>query len=397
MQVTIAGTGMNPNTISAEAERAIHEADVLIGAARLLSDYQSEGKETLCSIDAEEILEFLKARAASGLLRAVILVSGDPGFYSAAKKLTEALSEFSPAVLPGISSLSCFFARLGKSWQDAKLVSCHGRDTDPVAAVRRNKWTFLLTGGNVAGIAEKLTACGFGDLSCTAGEDLGLPSERIREFRVSGLAAAGDFSSLTVLLVENPAADPRVRFGLPDDSFLRGNVPMTKSEVRAVLMAKLSVRPGDTCWDVGCGTGSVTCEMALAAFEGRVYGIDKNEEALLLTRGNLLAQHIGNAEVVSGSAPEALSALPAPDAVFIGGSTGNLKEIAEAALKKNPAARLAVSAISLETAYLAVRIFEEKGLSAELIQLSVSRGKKAGGLHLLMANNPVFLITGGAS
>ena len=168
---------------------------------------------------------------------------------------------------------------------------------------------------------------------------------------------------------------------------------MTKQEVRAAVLAKLAVRPEDTVWDVGAGTGSVSVELALAARRGRAYAVEYRDEALSLIEENRRRFGAWNLRVVRGKAPEALSSLPAPDAVFVGGSEGRLREIVDAALSKNPDARLCVSAIALETLSAALDVFKAQGLDAEVMQLAVSRAKPGARLHLLLANNPVFLVT----
>ena len=168
---------------------------------------------------------------------------------------------------------------------------------------------------------------------------------------------------------------------------------MTKQEVRAAVLAKLAIQPDDILWDVGAGTGSVSVEMALAASEGQVYAAECDPDACELIAQNRAKFAVQNLHLTKGTAPAALADWPAPDAVFIGGSKGNLDAIVEAALAANPAVRLCVSAIALETLQQAVAALTVRGLTAQVTQISVSRTKTAGELHLLMANNPVFLIT----
>ena len=179
--------------------------------------------------------------------------------------------------------------------------------------------------------------------------------------------------------------------GIADEDFIRGSVPMTKREVRAAIRSHLGVRRSDTIWDVGAGTGSVSVELALTADEGAVYAVERDEEALGLIEENRRRFGAWNLRVVRGTAPEALRELSAPDAVFIGGSKGNLRGIADAALAKNPNVRLCMTAIALETLSAALEAFRD--MDTEIVQIAVSRAKAAGELHLLMANNPVFLIT----
>ena len=205
------------------------------------------------------------------------------------------------------------------------------------------------------------------------------------------------FDSLAVLLIENPAPDDRIRCGIPDEEFIRGKVPMTKAEIRAITMSKLGLCPGDVCWDVGCGTGSVTVEMALAAYKGHVYGVDKNEDAVALTEQNAAAFHLGNVNAICGGAPEALRDLPTPDAVFIGGSGGRMDAVFDIILDKNPRARIVVNAIALESVQAALAAFAAHGMEPELVQVGVSAAKAVAGLHMMMAQNPIFIISGGGS
>ena len=263
----------------------------------------------------------------------------------------------------------------------------------PVAACQKGVPTFFLTGGSEtpATLCARLAAAGYGEVIATVGENLGSDAQRLVTDTVAALAQQ-QFAPLSVLLAERCPAPPRRTPGLPDEVFLRGKTPMTKQEVRAAVLAKLAVRPNDTLWDVGAGTGSVSVEMALAAPEGRVYAAECDADACELICQNRAKFAVQNLHLTQGLAPEALADWPAPDAVFIGGSKGNLRAIVDAALAANPAARLCISAIALETLQQAVAALTAHGLTAQVTQIAVSRSRAAGSLHLLMANNPVFLI-----
>ena len=168
---------------------------------------------------------------------------------------------------------------------------------------------------------------------------------------------------------------------------------MTKQEVRAAIRSKLAVRRGDTIWDVGAGTGSVSVELALAADCGRVCAVECREDACALIEANRRRLGAWNLRVVRGTAPGALRELPKPDAVFIGGSKGELPAIMETVLAANPAARLCVAAIALETLSTALEVCKKMDLETEITQIAVNHARSAGELHLLVANNPIFLIT----
>lgn len=162
-------------------------------------------------------------------------------------------------------------------------------------------------------------------------------------------------------------------------------------------LSKLGLAPDAVCWDIGCGTGSVTVELALSAYRGRVYAVDRSAAAVYLTRRNCAAFRIGNVKVVSGLAPDVFAALPPPDGAFIGGSGGKMRDIITCLLAKNPRARIVVSAIAWESLTEAMEAFAANGLEAEIIQVGIVRAKATAGLHMLLANNPVFLLSAGGS
>ena len=322
-----------------------------------------------------------------------------PGDYSVHNALAAAAAAIAlgiPArVYPGVSSIQLLSAALGRPWQDWKLVSAHGCACDPVAECMMNRSVFFLTGGTEtpASLCQKLTDAGMGEAHGVVGENLGTEAEAIRYGSAAELAGQS-FAPLSVLLVENFDL-PQLRApGFPDESFIRSEVPMTKQEVRAAALAKLAVMPTDTLWDVGAGTGSVSVELALAAPKGRVYAVECEPDACELIRKNRAKFHACNLILIEGRAPDVLADLPAPDAVFIGGTKGGMEAVLDEVLGKNPNARICISAIALETLGAAIAALTARGLTAEVTQIAVSRTKPAGRLHLLMANNPIFLITG---
>ena len=176
--------------------------------------------------------------------------------------------------------------------------------------------------------------------------------------------------------------------------FIRGDVPMTKQEVRAVALAKLRLTATDTVWDVGAGTGSVSIEAALVARAGSVWAVERNAAGVRLIRENADAFGCGNVHAVPGVAPEALAKLPVPDAVFVGGSAGELLSIVEAALEKNSQVRLCVPCVTVETLTEACALLlgsRFKGFEA--CQVSAARAEAVGSHHLMKAQNPVFLVS----
>ena len=394
--VTLIGMGASAATLTAEAREALGRAELVAGAQRLL-DALPAGvtAERVPAVRPADILA-----AVAGAQNAAVLYSGDTGFYSGAAGLLARLKEAGiPArVLPGLSSVQMLAAALGRPWQDWKLVSAHGRPCDPVAAVCGGRPAFFLTGTGESGpaaLCAQLTAAGLGTLPVTVGENLGLASRRI--FAGTAAGAAGErFGPLAVLLAEPAFRLPVRTPGWPDETFVRAEgVPMTKRAVRAQVLAQLALCPGETVWDVGAGTGSVSLEMAYANGGAPVWAVERLPEACAVLEENRRRLGGWNVRPVSGEAPAALAGLPAPDAVFIGGTRGRLGPILDAALAANPAVRICLTAIALETLAAALDACTARGLEAEITQIAAAHA--AGRPHLLRAENPVFLITATAA
>ncbi|MBR2807766.1 MAG: precorrin-6y C5,15-methyltransferase (decarboxylating) subunit CbiE [Oscillospiraceae bacterium] len=390
MKLTLIGCGCGRGTLSLEARAAIEQAQMLVGAPRLLEEFP-EVAERKPARSAKEILEALQQADSRDT---AVLFSGDSGFYSGAGTLFYQLEGEAPVLLPGISSLQVLSARLKEPWQDWKLCSAHGKDCDPTAAVCEGKPVFFLTGGKLgpAELCARLKEDGLGFLRTAAGENMGTQEEQIRLGNVEEFAEQY-FAPLSVLLVRPAPRCPRKCPGFPDEAFLREDgIPMTKQEVRSVILAKLNPDPEETCWDIGTGTGSVAVELAMQA--KRVFSVERDDKALALAERNRRQFGAWNLRLIHGTAPGALNGLPAPDAVFIGGSSGNLSGIVQAICAANPNARICVSAVTLETLQEATPALKDLGFETEVLQLSVSRSRRAGDLTMMTAQNPVFLITG---
>jgi precorrin-6Y C5,15-methyltransferase (decarboxylating) len=395
-KLTLIGIGMgNPDTLTIAAKSAADEAEVLIGAERLLEAFSGLSAERVPAVRAEEVAEAVRLHEEKNV---AVLYSGDTGFYSGAESLYPLLEDRDFDVLPGMSSLQYLCAKAHTAWQDVCCVSVHGREADCAGEMQSRKKVFFLTGGNrhVQDVCRELTDRGMGEFTAFAGERLSYPDERIVRGAVEELAEM-TFSDLSVLLVENdrPARAEVALPGLPDEAFLRGGTPMTKAEVRAVCLSKLRLTPSCIVWDVGAGTGSVSVECALTAEKGRVFAVERDGEALSLLEQNREKFGAWNMEIVAGEAPQILEELPKPDRVFVGGSGGNLEEILRAALQKNPVVRIVVTAVTLETLAEAARCFELFELeNTEITELSVAKARLAGSYHLMQAHNPVWILSG---
>ncbi|MEA5136031.1 MAG: precorrin-6y C5,15-methyltransferase (decarboxylating) subunit CbiE [Candidatus Fimivivens sp.] len=395
MKVTIAGYGTgNKQGCLPEVQRILDAAGLVLGAPRLLQSAHIIAPRGVAAINAEEIAAAINA---SHVDSACVLMSGDSGFYSGTKRLLPLLTEHDVTVLPGVSSVQAFSAALQIPWQAWRLCSAHGVDCNAAHEISRHAECFFLTGGTQTPdtLCYKLAEDDFGMLNAFVGSDLGGEEQQIISGTVEELAKR-QFSPLSVLLVQNPAPRIRVGFGLPDTAFIRGNIPMTKSEVRAVALSKLRLCGQDIVYDIGSGTGSVAVEAALALDTGRVYAIEQKPEGCRLTQENARRLGVFNLTCIEGTAPDALQTLPAPDAAFIGGSAGRLREIIALLRDKNPNVRLVVTAVTLETIAEATGLFSELNLpNSEVVQIAVSRSEPLGRYHILAAQNPVYIISGG--
>lgn len=417
-KINVIGVGMgNPDTLTLEGARAIRQADVLIGAGRLVSELcKIYGKSGVAYIKAQEILDFIDEFDGENF---AVLMSGDTGFYSGCKRLCKLIDErnaennqgnqlkYQYRIIAGISSLQYFAGQLKTNWDDIKCVSLHGRTGNPVGDVLNNNRTFFLLGSNMAAteICRQLTDSGLGHLKVSIGQRLSYSDEVIETGRAEEFVDA-EFDNLSVILVENPCALQRENFssGIEDGEFIRGGIPMTKSEVRAVTLSKIAPGKDDVIWDIGAGTGSVTVELALAARRGQVLAVECKDEGVKLIEENIEKFGLQNVKVLKGIAPEVVedflkdspeSPWAKPDKVFIGGSRGNLEAIFERVFKANREAQITVNAITMETIAEAVNLAEKFNLEdLDICQVSVAKTHQVGSYNMLEGTNPVFIISG---
>ena len=393
-KVSLVGIGMGAQkTLTLEGKQAFDEAELLIGAKRMTDAVQKPGQAVLHEYRSDRIVEYIKAHPEYRTV--AIALSGDVGFYSGAKKLVDLLGE-EVQVICGISSVVYFMAKIGLSWDDAKIVSAHGRKCNLVSLIRHNRkvCSILGTEDGVAALASKLVYYGMGDVTLYVGENLSYENEKIFHDKAANLTEyRGDALSVVTAYNENTRAFSAVH-GICDEEFLRGKAPMTKEEVRTVSLSKLRLGEDSVCYDVGAGTGSVSIEMALRAWNGEVYAIEKKEDALALLKENKQKFAADNLTIVSGTAPEAMTELPVPTHAFIGGSSGNMNAIVKLLLEKNPKVRIVINCITLETVTEAMNAIRDFDLTdVDIVQLGAARSKSIGRYHMMMGENPIYIIS----
>lgn len=394
-----AGPGAEEYLVSA-AKSIIDKCDVLIGGQRNLEAFKTMGKE-MVSIEGglDEVCSFVKGNLGKKIM--AVIVSGDPGIYSMSSYLRRQLPEANAEIIPGISSLQYLCAKAGCSWEDADIISVHGRSFEQLLhTLKKSKKLIVFTdGGNSpAQVCREMLKMGITDATVTVGEYLSYPQERIVSATVSQIAEM-EFPGLSIMLIQdintqiNTSPDFPVP-GIPDHMFMRGDAPMTKEEVRVVSISKLRLSHDSTVIDIGAGTGSVAIECSLICQQGFVYAVERNAEAIGLIHKNIDKFGVNNIKVVEGLAPQALEGLPRVDRVFIGGSGGSIKEIIGWVSQKCPGARVVVNAITLESVVECTERFEAMGfVDIEVVNVAISRAVKAGNKHMMRALNPVYIIS----
>ncbi len=390
------------NYIYPAANKVIEASGVLIGGRRNLDLFlHLEKEEVVIGNKLADVERYIIEHI--GKKKMAVLASGDPGVFSISEYLKNRLVDIELLVYPGISSMQYLCAGINKSWDDIFITSLHGRELNNLTGIVKNHGKVILfTGGTSSPfhVCRELISNGLGDVTVTIGEKLSYPEERIVTGSPEEMAKL-EFDSLSIMLVENPGqgfatnqvweiATP----GIPDELFVRGDVPMTKEEVRTVVLSKLRLREDSVVYDIGAGTGSVSIECGLIAKKGRVYAIEKEKDALALVRENVRKFGPGNVTVVEGVAPDVLMGLTKPDRIFIGGTDGRMDSILGWAAAMNHRIRIVVNAVAIETACEAIAGLNSRGFrDIDITGVSVTKGRLVGKKHMMQALNPIYIIS----
>ena len=414
--LTLVGIGMGtPEQMTLEAQHALEQAQVIFGAKRMLEAVREFPAEKVCEYRREQIAVYLCEHPQ--LTRAAVVFSGDVGFYSGADSFGECLNcgekSWTVCRIAGISSVNYFAAKLGVAWQDVKLCSVHGRDTDLLKQITENKKVFSLFNGGeqLTELAGQLHDNGLDHVRLSAGFDLGYETEEIWQGSVREFLSRPVRTGLCVALFENVDVNNQKSVdtgdvslqkdngrpttgNLPDALFERGAVPLTKEEIRAVALSKLRLTADAICYDIGAGTGGMTMDMARYVPNGTIIAFERNAEACELIRANAARLSARQVTVVQGSAPEILEGYEMPTHAFIGGSGGRLHEIVELLLEKNPCMRIVIDAVTLETVSEANALLKTLPVKdVDIVSVTVAKAKSAGAYHLMESMNPVYIFS----
>ncbi len=403
--------------LSDTARQHLAMADVVIGAGRTLELVRPHlaAKAALKDMDGVlgEVPGWIATARATGQ-RVVALATGDPLCHGIASWLTGKLGRDGFEILPAVSTLQLAFARFKQPWQDVKIASCHRADAGDwfvgatsehglyplMRAVAQNTLVATFTGpeNNPARLARALITAGYGEESrLSVACRLLLPDQQLFPGLAPAEAAAMDFPEPNVVLIERQPDPRQPAFGLDDLEYLQRTPEkglITKQEARALSLAKLRLAPDAIVWDIGAGSGSVGLEAARLAPHGHVWAIEKNEGDAANARANAARLRVGNYTLAEGKAPTHLDTWPDPDAVFIGGSGGELAELIRLILGRlKPGGRLVMNFVTLENLATATHELTANGACWDVVQLQASRSQPILDMHRMAAQNPVWIVS----
>lgn len=403
--LTIIGIGPGSSDyVMPGAIRCMRAAHTTIGAKRILPMLKE-----VCGEDAPTCFEPMGKiketfEKIDGLLKedrdVALVVSGDPLMYSLYKTIiNDPISEgWEINILPGIGSMQMLGAAFGETMEDAKLVSVHGRakTSGSIAlTVTEHPKVFFLCSKEQgpAWFSRIMMDYGLTDVTVYAGSNLSYEDEWLVSGSPAEMAEL-DYPSLCVAMIKNPNPREVLRpCFLRDADFERGKTPMTKEEIRVLILHKMRICPDDVIWDIGAGTGSISIECARQAPFGEVHAVERYEDAVALIGKNKEKFGTDNLKIYHGNAADLVSELPTPSKVFIGGSGGKLKEIVDVIREKHKNISVTVTAVTIETIAEAGEILGAYDPDYDVIQATIGRGRKIGSYHIVDTNNPVMIFT----
>ncbi len=403
-KITIIGVGDDGiEGLTRAAQATLSSAKVVLGSADLLKQCSGECERVSLPTDLDAIAAEVDKKREGPV---VLLTSGDPLFYGTAKFLCERLGKDRFDVFPHVSSMQLAFARIKESWDDAYLGNLASHPISYVSErIRTASKAGLFTTEQCPpqAVAASLLDRGIDYYTAYVCENIGSPNERVTRGSLQEIAGA-EFRDLNVLiLVRHPDAPdrpPRMSgrrlFGNPDECFLQSQPKrglLTTSEVRTIALSEMDLGEGSVSWDIGAGSGSVAIEAAQLSPRGKVYAIEMDPEDYNLLVENAKQFGVANLQPILGRAPEAWNDLPAPDAVFIGGTGRSVLALVGdiwAALKEG--GRLVVNMASIDNVTKLRELLCELGVSPSVMMVNISRSQEQLDALRLESANPSFLV-----
>jgi precorrin-6Y C5,15-methyltransferase (decarboxylating) len=392
-----------PAGLSSQARDHIAGARILAGGRRHLAFFPHwHGETIVVGSDVPAFVAALRERYRHE--RTIVLASGDPLFYGIGRALLEGIPRDDLVFLPHVSSVQLAFARVKETWHDARVVSLHGRTADAlVVAVRaREAKIAVLTDARhhpaaIAAILRRLGAAE--DYALWVCENLAGADERVTRFWARDLRDES-FSPLNVVVLVRQAVDDGVAdlplLGIPESALKHQPGPrgmITRREVRLLALCYLELRPADVLWDIGAGSGSVSLEAARLSQRLRIFAVERDAAAFARLEANVAQLGAVEVRAIHAEAPEGLTALPDPDAVFLGGSGGRLVEVLDAAVRRlRTGGRMVLNCITLENFARSWERLGELGLEPEATSVQLGHSRPLGRLHSLEPDNPILIV-----
>ena len=391
--ITVVGIGAGP--LPEDVRALVDGGALVVGAPRHLE--RAGARDGVKLGDLGSALTAIEACAGD----VVLLASGDPGFFGIVRALAERFGRERLQVIPGVSSVAAAFARAGLPWDDAIVVSAHGRDPRPaINACLAHPKVAVLTAPDFgpADLAPLLAGSGRRML---VAERLGEDDERVVEGAAEEIAAGRWRDPNVVVVLDEqsmvgargtawPARRTPERWALPEEAFEHRDGMITKREVRALSIARLGPGMGDLVWDVGAGSGSVAIECARLG--AAAIAVERDPRACTTIERNA-HRHDVSIKVVQGEAPEALETLPDPDAVYVGGTGAAFEPILKLAAARTRRAAV-VALAGLDRVGLGWELLASGGLRVDAVLVQAARLRALGDAHRLAPINPVFLLVG---
>ncbi|ROQ93369.1 precorrin-6y C5,15-methyltransferase (decarboxylating) subunit CbiE [Desulfosoma caldarium] len=430
--IAVVGIGTGPKTCALEGLQWIQRAEILVGGTRHLAFFADHpGEKMPLRGSMKSLVETVESL--SRQRRVAVLASGDPLFFGIGRTLTSMLPADRLHFIPGPTSVQSLCAALARPWEDVRVFSLHGRESslEWMWFLRQGYPVALLTDEEHGPpwIAQHLVRAGLDGFDLIVGEDLGLPSEKIRRMTPHD-AVTADFSPLTVVLLGEPGLQDgpqkdsercapfkqeapaektleavsgpdcngphksagAVALGVPDTAFVHRAGLITKREVRVLALSMLRLGPGQVLWDLGAGSGSMSVEAALLCPLHSVWAVEKVPERAEDIRKNVRRFHCGQVQVIEGEALHVVERLPAPHRVFVGGSGGTLPALLRAVWNRlAPLGRIVVAAVTWQSLQDVDTFSRSNGIALEALQVQVNRAVPVGSSVRFEALNPVFL------
>ena len=399
--VTIIGVGMTREDLTTRHLEIIDKADILVGGKRLLNQFkESRARKKVIGKDIDGVVSFVKNERK--LKRVVVLASGDPMFYGIGRRMVDAIGAKNTLIYPNISSIAAAFARIKEPWDDACVISLHGRKNESglFRALEENNKIAVLTDpkNNPAWLAARLLEKQFFNYHICVLEALGSKSEKVNWYTLAEAANKKFADPNMVVLKRSPNAaegEKRLFLGAPDSWYDHDQGLITKSEIRAISLSKLHLASEHILWDLGAGSGSVCMEASLIIKNGKIFAVEKNSDRVEHIKNNKKRFGIGNLTAIQAELPKGLEKLPRPDRVFIGGGGQQLKSIITAATQYlKPKGVMVINTVLIPNVEAARETLEKQDFNTEIIQVQINRSRQMPWAVRMEAINPVWIISG---